>query len=272
MTNKAEIVKTEVDVTPSAGVVPSLEDMKESRGKLLGFFKKEMKEGLDADYANIPGTQGPSLLKPGAEKLLRLFGLFARLEAAGESKDKEELFLEYVYRCDVVGMRPTPDGSRWQEIVVTSYFGSSNTKEKCYARELVRNGMLAIAPNVRAKAMKRALVGAARVACNASDIFSQSAEDQVEAEENRIQPMDPERERLLKSVKPMASGMDGQEWEDLSVKALGPERVAELKKSKLPWVHITTVELYKIQQAIQPEAERLEQPDPNQRPLFAGQV
>ena len=40
---------------------------------MVAFVKAQMQR--DVDYGVIPGTSKPSLLKPGAEKLLRLFNL-----------------------------------------------------------------------------------------------------------------------------------------------------------------------------------------------------
>jgi hypothetical protein len=47
---------------------------------LQAFVAKVMHEGLDRDYATLPGTNRKTLLKPGAEKLCELYGLVARYE------------------------------------------------------------------------------------------------------------------------------------------------------------------------------------------------
>lgn len=43
--------------------------------QIMRFTREAMKEGIDNDYATIPGTGKPSLLKPGAEKLMLWFNL-----------------------------------------------------------------------------------------------------------------------------------------------------------------------------------------------------
>lgn len=43
--------------------------------QIMKFTREAMKEGIDNDYATIPGTGKPTLLKPGAEKLMLWFNL-----------------------------------------------------------------------------------------------------------------------------------------------------------------------------------------------------
>lgn len=43
--------------------------------QIMRFTKEAMKEGINGDFATIPGTNKPTLLKPGAEKLMIWFNL-----------------------------------------------------------------------------------------------------------------------------------------------------------------------------------------------------
>ena len=69
---------------------------------LTQFVGKLMKAG--ADFGEIPGTNKPTLLKPGAEKLLTFFGLTKRFTILEKMEDWRgvetgEPFFYYLYRC-----------------------------------------------------------------------------------------------------------------------------------------------------------------------------
>lgn len=80
------------------------------------------------DYGVIPGTNTkPTLLKPGAEKLCRLFGLSADIKLVYSVEDftgKEhgEPLFYYRYRCILT----------WQEQLIATCEGSCNSWEKKY--------------------------------------------------------------------------------------------------------------------------------------------
>jgi hypothetical protein len=50
--------------------------MKEMIQMKRDFLKSNLAQGINNDYAVIPGTKKPSLLKPGAEKLLDWHGYY----------------------------------------------------------------------------------------------------------------------------------------------------------------------------------------------------
>jgi hypothetical protein len=90
------------------------------------FVKDTLHPGVD--FQIIPGTDKPSLVKPGAEKLAALFGLSARFSSVtriedwtGEEHGGEPLFY-YVYNCEL---------SRG-DLFVASCDGSCNSREKKY--------------------------------------------------------------------------------------------------------------------------------------------
>ena len=125
----------------------------------------------DVDFGVIPHTKKPSLYKAGAEKIAFAYGLMQRyhVETKIEQTDPEPFFF-YVVRCDLVKLLPTG-----QEVVFTSGFGSSNTKEK-------RNGLnpaFDAANSTLKMAQKRALTSAAIAVCGGSDLFTQDIEDET---------------------------------------------------------------------------------------------
>lgn len=72
---------------------------------LISFVKELMREGID--FGAVPGTEKPTLLKPGAEKLCTFFGLTKRFTIIDKTEDwtgKEhggETFFNYLYRCSL---------------------------------------------------------------------------------------------------------------------------------------------------------------------------
>ncbi len=93
---------------------------------LLSFVKNNMIK--DVDYGVIPGTNNkPVLLKPGAEKLIRIFSLSAdiSLEYSIEDftgKEYGEPLFYYRYRCTLT----------WQNQLIATCEGSANSWEKKY--------------------------------------------------------------------------------------------------------------------------------------------
>jgi hypothetical protein len=53
----------------------SVESVKSNRDAIQQLLKDVLVEGIDRDYAVIPGTKKKTLLKPGAEKICSLFGI-----------------------------------------------------------------------------------------------------------------------------------------------------------------------------------------------------
>ena len=73
------------------------------RNAVVEFVKQLMKENID--YGKIPGIDKPTLLKPGAEKLVTFFGLSPEFVTTAEVEDwtgaehKGEPFFYYRYKC-----------------------------------------------------------------------------------------------------------------------------------------------------------------------------
>jgi hypothetical protein len=67
--------------------VMSMDLVVQRRNMVVQFTKSIMVEGLDKDYGTIPGTQKPTLLKAGAEKLNNFFGLEPEYSEVAEILD-----------------------------------------------------------------------------------------------------------------------------------------------------------------------------------------
>lgn len=76
---------------------------KDRRDQIVNFTKSIMVAGVD--FGVIPGTDKPTLLKPGAEKLTTFFGLSKRFQVIEKIEDwtgddhNGEMFFYYLYRC-----------------------------------------------------------------------------------------------------------------------------------------------------------------------------
>ena len=66
-------------------------------------LQEVLKEGLDQDYATIPGTPKPTLLQPGAEKLGAIFGLAPFLDVT--KTDLRGDHREVSVKCSLIQMR-----------------------------------------------------------------------------------------------------------------------------------------------------------------------
>ena len=116
------------------------------------------------DYGVIPGTGNkPTLLKPGAEKILMLMGLRSEFEIADSTRDFEKGFFQYQVRCKLYK----------NDMLITEGLGSCNTRESKY----IKQDPYSIDNTILKMAKKRALVDAALLVASLSDIFTQDLED-----------------------------------------------------------------------------------------------
>lgn len=125
-----------------------------------------IKRGLtkEIDYGIIPGTPKPTLLKPGAEKLLILFNLGLG-EPAINTGDLGDGHVEYEIRVPVIHR---PSG-----VIVGYGTGSCNSRESKYIKTPPYN----IRNTILKMAKKRALIDGALTTTGASGVFTQDVED-----------------------------------------------------------------------------------------------
>ena len=89
---------------------------------MTDYVQRTMKKGTD--YGLIPGTNKPTLLKPGAEKLLILFQLRPQFDLVESIVNYEQNIFHYHYRCSLY---------RFNELVAQGD-GIATSKEKRYQR------------------------------------------------------------------------------------------------------------------------------------------
>ena len=177
-----------------------LQSMKQSLSLVQTFFKEVMVE--KQDYGVIPGTDKPTLLKPGAEKLCELYGYAITIKHLDEMVDRQTGF----YRAKVtVALVHRQSG-----VIIAEGVGEANTMEGRYRYRWVpqwklpkgfdvkslhceerknRNGETyrtyrmenddpyTLWNTVLKMAKKRGLVDAALSATRSSGIFTQDLED-----------------------------------------------------------------------------------------------
>lgn len=112
----------------SPHLMPAM-SMMEARSRfqsLVAFTSDIMREGVD--YGTIPGTNKPTLLKPGAEKLTTFFGLSTRFDIIEKVEDwigdqhGGEPFFYYWFRCEM----------RRGDLLIAEADGSCNSWESKY--------------------------------------------------------------------------------------------------------------------------------------------
>jgi len=128
-------------------------------------FQKVVQKTLrqNHDYGIVPGTDKPTMLKPGAEKILMLMGLRSEFELVDSTRDFEKGFFQYQVRCKLYK----------GDMLITEGLGSCNTREKKY----IKQDPFGIDNTVLKMAKKRALVDAALLVASLSDVFTQDLED-----------------------------------------------------------------------------------------------
>ena len=144
-----------------------LDRVADSMNKINQFqqvVQSQLVEGHDYGQA-FYGSGKPSLLKPGAEKILMLMGLSSQYEIIEKIQDYDEGFFSYTIRCIL-----TKNG-----MVITEGLGHCNSKEKKYESDKQDKYMLGNTCLKMAK--KRAQVDAALTVGSLSNIFTQDLED-----------------------------------------------------------------------------------------------
>src|SRR5688500_14603962 len=100
----------------------TLDEDREQRKLLAEYIRDHMTDGVD--YGKIPGTEKPTLLKPGAEKLTDLFRCTPQFRLIKIDEDFDKGFFNYIFRVRLV--------SRDANAVLAEGFGSANSREGRY--------------------------------------------------------------------------------------------------------------------------------------------
>ncbi|HQD77173.1 MAG TPA: hypothetical protein PKV26_10975, partial [Bacillota bacterium] len=115
------------------------------------------------DFGVIPGTPKPTLLKPGAEKILMLLGLRSEFDVVDSTRDFNKGFFQYQVKAKLYR----------GNMLITEGLGAANNRERRYLKQ----DPFTVDNTVLKMAKKRALVDAALLVGSLSDIFTQDLED-----------------------------------------------------------------------------------------------
>jgi hypothetical protein len=109
--------------TPRAIIMAeALKEDTEQRAILAQYVAKHMKPGTD--FGVIPGTEKPTLLKPGAEKLTDLYRCTPKYDITNKIEDWDKGLFHYEFRVQIV--------SRDADTVLAEGYGSANSREGRY--------------------------------------------------------------------------------------------------------------------------------------------
>lgn len=116
---RRENINTSISILDSVDIA-QVQQILNSIDKFQMVVQKTLKQGHDYDV--IPGTTKPTLLKPGAEKILMLLGLTSEYEIIEKVEDYDKGVFAYTVRCIL-----SKNGKK-----VTEGLGSCNSKEDKY--------------------------------------------------------------------------------------------------------------------------------------------
>ena len=131
--------------------------------QLQQFISEFMKPGVD--YGIVPGTDKPTLLKPGAEKLCEIYGFSKWVEILHQTEDYDRPLFAYTVKVRLA--------SKTEGFTEAEGVGAANSREKKFLKQdpfTIQNTLLKMAK-------KRALVDAVLSATRSSGLFTQDIED-----------------------------------------------------------------------------------------------
>lgn len=205
-----ELVEQRQDTGPMLPITAQdMESLKSQRELLKTFVSSQLKEAHfdqnkdgfgEGDFGIIPGTKKKTLLKPGAEKILRLFNLGTRVRLVDKELDRFQNFAYFSYRAEVYHLR--------SGLVVAECEGMANSQEVKYRERTVwRKNSKGVKESVKEEtpicdvmntlmkmAQKRAIIGATILATAASDYFDHDIESRKQAEANGMMAKKPEED------------------------------------------------------------------------------
>lgn len=142
----------------------SIESGLQKISRFQQIVQKTLKRGHD--YGVIPGTDKPTLLKPGAEKILMLMGLTSEYHITERIQDYDKGFFAFTVRCELYK----------NGIKITEGVGHCNTKERKYRNQ----DPYTLANTCLKMAKKRAQIDATLTVASLSEVFTQDIEDMAE--------------------------------------------------------------------------------------------
>lgn len=160
MENAVAVQNTSMDMVMGADLSQVTKQL-----QAIANFQVVVQQNLKSgqDFGVIPGTNKPTLLKPGAEKIQMLFGVTSEYEEIERIQDYDKGFFAYTIKCTL-----SKNGQK-----ITEGMGHCNTKEKKY----VNQDPFTLANTCLKMAKKRAQIDATLTIASLSEVFTQDMED-----------------------------------------------------------------------------------------------
>jgi len=190
------------ELTVSEEMQEAITGMAQVRNALMKLAKEVLVKGQD--FGVIPGVSKPSLLKPGAEKLLSFFQLSITIDCTEKVMDLKTRFLSYTYKCTVknredreltqcegsvnsyetkyrytwIAMDKPADPAIEKKLIAEKTGKYNKGANGYYWTQRVENpDVIGLQNTIQKMAQKRAIVGAVLLATGASEFFTQDVED-----------------------------------------------------------------------------------------------
>lgn len=202
-------------------MVMTTQDYAERRRAFDEFVSSQMKQ--DIDYGTIPHTQKPTLYKPGAEKIARMYGVRPQFTVEWQEADPQTGYMTIKYRCQLVlvgtdhvmaeglGLCSSFEKKyRWRKEWWNATGnppdneGWEKTKGSKFFRNIPNPDLVDTWNTVDKMSQKRSLVAASLCISGASERFTQDMEDFMEEDQSP-----PQR----KATKKKANGAPPRPWE-----------------------------------------------------------
>lgn len=159
--------------------------------QMQSVVQKTLKQGHD--FGEVPGTNKPTLLKPGGEKICMLFGLNPEYEFLQVTEDYDKEFFSYNIRCTLFrNGQPVAQGvgscnskeKKYRFINVDeipeNYMGTSESFTDKYGRQKYKINnpdICSLVNTILKMAKKRAFIDAVLQVASLSEVFTQDLED-----------------------------------------------------------------------------------------------
>lgn len=160
-------------------------------GQMQAVVKQTLKEGQD--FGEVPGTNKPTLLKPGGEKICMLFGLNPEYEFLQTTEDYDKEFFSYNIKCTLKrNEQPVAQGvgscnskeKKYRfmnvDILPENYIGYQEKFTDKYGREKYKinnTDICSLVNTILKMAKKRAFIDAVLQVASLSEVFTQDLED-----------------------------------------------------------------------------------------------
>lgn len=178
----------------------SVAQMVSQREAIVEAMQKVMR--VDIDFGKVPGTDKPSLWKPGSEKILSMFNLAATptvedLSTPDTIRYRVHVSVHHIPTGNVLGVGVGEASSaetkyQWRKVVCVEEWDATPSDRRriawkngkggtAYSVNQIRANMEDVANTILKMAKKRAQIDAVLTCTAASDVFAQDLEDLIEA-------------------------------------------------------------------------------------------